>query len=117
MTFRPSCIRYKNWSMAAARNILMLAFPNAQLLDITGPLQMFAGANDEVAMQAYRLEIAAPDAGPFATSSGVRLLADMSFTEVTKRRLARVHTLMAVGGNEGVQVELDRGAITRIIKN
>jgi len=102
--------------MAASRNILMLAFPNAQLLDIAGPLQMFAGANDELATQAYRLEIAAPEAGPFATSSGVRLVADMSFAAVTAKRLARIHTLMAAGGNEGVQVELERGAITQIIK-
>jgi len=26
-------------------NILMLAFPNSQLLDVTGPLQMFVAAN------------------------------------------------------------------------
>src|SRR5262245_21759294 len=103
--------------MAAARNILMLAFPNAQLLDLAGPLQMFAGANDELAMQAYRLEIAAPQAGPFTTSSGIRLLADMSFTEVSNRRLARIHTLIAAGGNKGIGVELERGAITQIIKN
>jgi transcriptional regulator GlxA family with amidase domain len=64
--------------MAAPRNILMLAFPNAQLLDVTGPLQMFAAANDELSRAAYRIEIAAPNAGPFATSSGVRLVADMS---------------------------------------
>jgi hypothetical protein len=28
--------------MVAPHNILMLAFPNAQLLDVTGRLQMFA---------------------------------------------------------------------------
>ena len=47
--------------MAAPRNILMLAFPNAQLLDVTGPLQMFAAANDELSRAAYRIEIAAPE--------------------------------------------------------
>ena len=47
--------------MAAPHNILMLAFPNGQLLDITGPLQMFAGANDELSRPAYRIEIAAPE--------------------------------------------------------
>jgi hypothetical protein len=31
--------------MGAPHNILMLAFPNSQLLDVTGPLQMFAAAN------------------------------------------------------------------------
>src|SRR5260370_10457206 len=31
--------------MIAPHNILMLAFPNSQLLDVIGPLQMFAAAN------------------------------------------------------------------------
>jgi transcriptional regulator GlxA family with amidase domain len=72
--------------MPASHNILLLAFPNGQLLDIAGPLQMFAGANDELSRRAYRIEIAAPQAGPFATSSGVRLVADMAFTQVTTWR-------------------------------
>ena len=31
--------------MVAPHNILTLAFPNSRLLDVTGPLQMFAAAN------------------------------------------------------------------------
>jgi hypothetical protein len=31
----------------------MLAFPDCQMLDVTGPLQMFAGVNDELGRQAY----------------------------------------------------------------
>ena len=42
--------------MPTPHNILLLAFPNGQLLDIAGPLQMFAGANDELSRQAYRIE-------------------------------------------------------------
>jgi hypothetical protein len=34
--------------MPAQQRILLLAFPNGQLLDIAGPVQMFAGANDEL---------------------------------------------------------------------
>jgi transcriptional regulator GlxA family with amidase domain len=101
--------------MGALQNILMLAVPDGQLLDVTGPLQMFAGANDELARQAYRIKIAAPDAGPFATSSGVRLVADLSFAEVTNRRLARTHTLLTVGGEPGMRRELARGAVTNIV--
>ena len=101
--------------MAAPRNVLMLAFPNAQLLDVTGPLQMFAAANDELSRAAYRIEIAAPSAGPFATASSVRLVADMSFAQVTSRRLARTHTLLAAGGDPGMRTELARGAVTDIV--
>jgi hypothetical protein len=45
--------------MTKARTIVMLGFPQGQLLDIAGPLQMFAGANDALGCDAYRLEIAA----------------------------------------------------------
>lgn len=101
--------------MPTSHNILLLAFPNGQLLDIAGPLQMFAGANDELSRRAYRMKIAAPQAGPFATSSGVRLVADMAFTQVTNRRLARTDTLITVGGEPGMRQELARGSVTRIV--
>lgn len=101
--------------MRAPHNILVLAFPNGQLLDITGPLQMFAGANDELRRQAYRMEIAAPEQGPFATSSGLQLVADLSFAQVTNRWLARTHTLLAVGGEPGMRTELARGDVTGIV--
>jgi transcriptional regulator GlxA family with amidase domain len=102
-------------SMANARTLLMLAFPQAQLLDVAGPLQMFAGANDALGHCAYRLQIAAPDVGPFATSSGVQLVADVAFKQVSQGKLARTHTLIAVGGNEGVRTQLEQQTITRII--
>ena len=101
--------------MAKPHNILLLAFPNGQLLDIAGPLQMFAGANDELAREAYRILIAAPGPGPFRTSSGVRLVADIGFAQVTQARLARIDTLMTVGGEPGMRQELARGAITKIV--
>jgi transcriptional regulator GlxA family with amidase domain len=101
--------------MPAPHRIVLLAFPNGQLLDIAGPLQMFAGANDELSRQAYRIEIAAPQAGPFATSSGVRLVADISFAQITNKRLVRIHTLITVGGEPGMRQELARGNATDVV--
>jgi transcriptional regulator GlxA family with amidase domain len=101
--------------MPAPHRIMLLAFPNGQLLDIAGPLQMFAGANDELSRQVYCIEIAAPQAGPFATSSGVRLVADISFAQITNKRLARIHTLITVGGEPGMRQELARGNATDIV--
>jgi transcriptional regulator GlxA family with amidase domain len=103
--------------MAPPHNIVMLAFPQAQLLDIAGPLQMFAGANDALGRSAYRLEMAAPAAGPFVTSSGVKLAADISFKQLTRSKLSRTHTLMVAGGSPGVPIQLEQGAITRIVAN
>ena len=101
--------------MPAPHRILLLAFPNGQLLDIAGPLQMFAAANDELSRQVYRIEIAAPQAGSFATSSGVRLVADVSFAQITSKRLARINTLITVGGEPGMREELVRGNATDIV--
>ena len=101
--------------MSAPHNILLLAFPHGQLLDIAGPLQMFAGANDEVSRQVYHIEIAAPQAGPFTTSSGVQLVADFAYAEITNRRLGRTDTLVTVGGEPGMRRELARGTATDIV--
>ena len=101
--------------MEKPRAVLMLAFPGGQMLDVTGPLQMFAGANDELARQAYRIMIAAPAAGPFATSSGVRLVADLSFAALNLRRLQGVHTLMVAGGSPGIEAALEAGDAARIV--
>jgi transcriptional regulator GlxA family with amidase domain len=101
--------------MPAPHRIVLLAFPNGQLLDIAGPLQMFAGANDELSRRVYRIEIAAPQSGPFATSSGVQLVADISFPQITNKRLARIHTLITVGGEPGMRQELARGNATDIV--
>ena len=101
--------------MSGPHNILLLAFPNGQLLDIAGPLQMFAGANDEMKCRAYRIQIAAPESGPFPTSSGVNLVADTAFADVTTKRLAGIDTLLTVGGEPGMRAELARGAVTEIV--
>jgi transcriptional regulator GlxA family with amidase domain len=101
--------------MEKPRTILMLAFPGVQMLDVTGPLQMFAAANNELSCHAYRILIAAPAAGPFATSSGVRLVADLSFADLNARRLRGVHTLMVAGGDPGVKAALKAGDAARIV--
>src|SRR4029453_6904249 len=98
--------------MSTPHRILLLAFPNGQLLDIAGPLQMFAGANDALSRKMYGVEIAALQAGPFPTPSGVRLVADVSFAQITNRRLAHIHTLIAVGGGRGLREGLGGGKET-----
>lgn len=63
----------------------MIAFPPAQMLDVTGPLEVFTVANDisEAAGKGrpYRITLAAPQAGPVATTSGVQLIAPVSVHE------------------------------------
>ena len=101
--------------MEQPRTLLMLAFPGAQLLDVTGPLQMFAAVNNALQRRAYRILIAAPAAGPFATSSGIKLVADLAFAQLNARRLHAVHTLMVAGGEPGVEAALQAGEAARIV--
>jgi transcriptional regulator GlxA family with amidase domain len=56
----------------------MVALPGVQLLDVSGPLDVFAEANAEVGYEAYRLFVAGRKSGPIRSSCGVRLMADIS---------------------------------------
>lgn len=59
--------------------IHVLAFPNVQVLDVTGPLQVFATANDLARQQGlllpYAVNVIAAQAEPVMTSAGLALVA------------------------------------------
>jgi transcriptional regulator GlxA family with amidase domain len=81
------------------RLVSMVAFNGAALLDITGPLDVFAIANDLLQkdgrkISAYQTEIVAEEKDDVViTASGVRLLADTSWSSKVKR-----DTLLVAGG-------------------
>src|ERR1700727_1685791 len=102
--------------MARPHRILMLAFPDCQMLDVTGPLQMFAGVNDELGRQAYELVIAAPKRGPFKTSSGASLVANLAIADLNTEKCPTPDTLIAVGGDPGLGRALESGEIAALIK-
>jgi transcriptional regulator GlxA family with amidase domain len=59
------------------RSILLLVFPDVQLLDVSGPLQVFASANELALQQGraepYALQVVAAEAGLVTTSAGLAL--------------------------------------------
>jgi len=59
-----------------AKTIVMVALPGVQLLDVSGPLDVFAEANAQAVYEAYRLLVAAGEPGPIHSSSGVRIMPD-----------------------------------------
>ena len=59
------------------KTIAILALPGVQLLDVSGPLDVFAQANVEVGRKVYALCVVACEPGPIRSSSGVRLLPDL----------------------------------------
>ncbi|MFJ4478660.1 GlxA family transcriptional regulator [Streptomyces xanthochromogenes] len=93
--------------MPTSHRVVIAVFPDVDLLDVTGPAEVFALANRETGGHAgYEVCLAGPAAGEVRTSAGVRLVADLSFAEVGRR----VDTLLVPGA-----VDLtDAGPIARI---
>ncbi|MEV0699152.1 helix-turn-helix domain-containing protein [Saccharopolyspora sp. NPDC050389] len=69
--------------MVMIRRVVIAVFPDVDLLDVTGPAEVFALANRETGGRAgYQVRLAGPAPGAVTTFAGVRLLADLSFAEV-----------------------------------
>ncbi|MGO9454685.1 MAG: GlxA family transcriptional regulator [Candidatus Binataceae bacterium] len=84
----------------APRRVVMLAFPDAQILDITGPLEVFSRASrwliDEglATTPAYEICLVAAERGPLAMSNGLKFVVEKSIGELR----TPVDTLMVAGG-------------------
>ena len=99
------------------RRIVVAAFPDVQVLDVTGPLEVFGRAARLLVERgrrsdlAYRVEIAGPRRGPLVTSSGFSLVADLAYGELT----SGVDTLLVAGGR-GVQAALRDRALLACLR-
>lgn len=84
---------------SSVRDIVIIAFPKAQLLDIAGPLQVFATAREIFAARGladpYRLAVVSESGGEVETSAGLRLITQ-AFQEISG---CKIDTLIAAGGN------------------
>ncbi|MEU3860822.1 GlxA family transcriptional regulator [Streptomyces sp. NPDC028722] len=74
------------------RSVLLTVFDGLQSLDVTGPVEVFAGAERHTP-GSYRIRTASPDGGPVRTSSGLTLVPDGSLADA-----ADPHTLLVPGG-------------------
>ena len=81
----------------AARVVDILAYPAVQLLDVTGPVQVFASANVEVmeagAAPPYALKVVAKGTAQVTASAGLQIT-----TEKLPRASAALDTLIVAGG-------------------
>jgi len=94
-----------------ARHVVFVVFPGLQGLDLMGPLEVFADANEEVGRATYRLTIAAVTPGELSTSSGVGLVASTALAEVP----APIDTLVVVGG-DGTYAAVGDGELIREVQ-
>ncbi|MEU1403119.1 GlxA family transcriptional regulator [Streptomyces sp. NPDC005728] len=74
------------------RTLLIVLFDGVQSLDVTGPLEVFNGAEQHTP-GTYRIRTASLDGGPVRTSSGLALVPDEALTEA-----ADPDTLLVPGG-------------------
>ncbi|HEX3983410.1 MAG TPA: DJ-1/PfpI family protein, partial [Acidisoma sp.] len=59
-----------------AKAVALVALPGVQLLDVSGPLDVFAEANVQRGADRYELMVIAAEPGPVRSSSGVRIIPD-----------------------------------------
>ncbi|MBS0470819.1 MAG: GlxA family transcriptional regulator [Proteobacteria bacterium] len=88
------------------KRIVMLAFEDAQILDITGPLQILGSPNRGRSVPRYEIVLAAPKAGPFRTTEGLSLVATAAWSD--PGLLRGVDTLMVAGGEGLDRVRKDK---------
>lgn len=74
--------------------VAILALPGVQLLDVSGPLDVFAEANVQAGTPAYRMMVGACAPGPLVSSSGLRLMPDFVVGPDTE---IQIDTLLVAG--------------------
>lgn len=75
------------------RPVVIVAFPDVQALDVTGPFDVFSGANDALGTEAYEITLVAAVPGPVRTASGMAVVAERHLAEAVE-----VDTLLVPGG-------------------
>ena len=79
------------------RPVLVVLFDGVQSLDVTGPVEVFAGAGRAVGdPAAYPIRTASLDGGPVRAHSGLRLLPDAALADAVAD--GPPHTLLVPGG-------------------
>ena len=85
--------------MTGPRRILFIVFPGFQLLDLTGPLQMFASVRADVCgIDGYETAIAAEEVGAVRSAAGVVVHADHAVRDLDDAAIDAFDTVIAVGG-------------------
>ncbi|MFP5391545.1 MAG: GlxA family transcriptional regulator [Gammaproteobacteria bacterium] len=99
---------------ASPHRIVIAAFAPVQLLDVSGPMDVFSVANeisiDQGRAAPYRVQLAAPQAGPVACSSGVALQAQRGLFDPG----LKADTLLLAGGSGTREVLRDPALVTRL---
>jgi transcriptional regulator GlxA family with amidase domain len=91
-----------------SRRIAILIYPGVQSLDVTGPLEVFTGAQrlieaDEGRERGYEVSIVSRDGLPLRTSSGMTIAPHVSLRDAP----SEIDTLIVAGGDGCVEASRD----------
>ncbi len=99
------------------KKVVMLIYPDVQILDVTGPIEVFNVATRllgvEGRRQGYDTELVAPDAGVVRSSGGIQLVADRTL----RTRRGPIDTLLVAGGIGSRKVSTDRAILAWLRRN
>jgi transcriptional regulator GlxA family with amidase domain len=95
--------------MKDTRTVAIVLYPGVQSLDVTGPLEVFAGAARLIAQSdrpepAYDVVLISPDGLPLVSSSGLRITPDRGLRDAP----ADIDTLIVAGGEGHAAAAGDR---------
>lgn len=96
----------------AVADVVLVVFPGLQSLDLAGPLEVFAKANDAAGATRYRTTVAATRAGELRTNSGIGIVADRALADIE----GPVDTLVVVGGSGTREAIEDAELLTEITR-
>ena len=100
-------------SAERVRRVVMVVFPDANVVDIAGPMEVFSNANRRLDQQEdrrslrYRTELVARGAGPVRTTSGIEVAATRALRDVR----GAIDTLLVAGGDGTREAIGDRALI------
>jgi transcriptional regulator GlxA family with amidase domain len=90
------------------RDVLVVVYDGVRLLDVTGPLEVFAVANEQGGE--YRSRLASPDGHDVVANTGTRLGVDLSLSSAD----ARGATLVVPGGPNWLRTISDAALLDQI---
>jgi transcriptional regulator GlxA family with amidase domain len=94
----------------APRSIVLVVYPGLMGLDLDGPVEVFAAADEQVGGGAYALTVAASGGDWVRTSSGLRIGVDRPLAQIR----GSLDTLMVVGGEGTREAILDEALLHHI---
>jgi len=94
------------------REVVIVVYPGVQSLDLTGPLEVFCGAQllldlESRGERGYRVTVVSREGAALRTSSGLTIIPDAGLSEAP----AEIDTLLVAGGYGCIEATEDRALI------